>query len=292
MSVDSNHTRTNMDGYPSSEVNDAALAIATCAIQKHPVHYKDVLVILKVEETLFRAEKSLLCQFDIFRDMFESASAHLKDREEGTTDENPIVLQGLTAVEMESLLHGVPEVDPQQWKAVVRLATMWEHEQLRQFAIGKIDELNMSSIELFDIGTKSRVGKWLKPALVEMCLRPSPLGLDEGKRLGIRFFVELTKIREKCLTTTRIGSCCPACNRTYKGSCSSCGNTYDHRNCRRNGGGFSYYGPPRHISSNYCNCDNDMDLQKREIANNMVQILIDSGLPPLLEDTSGRVSGG
>ncbi|KAG8919823.1 hypothetical protein FRC02_001348 [Tulasnella sp. 418] len=275
-----------MDLHPASESNDAASTVATDPLQKHPVHYSGVLVILKVEETLFRVEKSLLCQFDVFRDMFESASAHLEDKEEGTTDENPIILQGLTAIEMESLLQvintrwfkGEPPVNPAQWKAVVRLATMWEHEQLRQFAIDKIDELDISCIELFDLGMKCRVEKWLKPALVEMCLRPSPLDLEEAERLGTRFFVELSKIREKCLTTFSTNASCPSCGRNYTGSYTG------FRSSRK--------GRSMIQSVAICNCYPGRPSNKSAMAENMVQSLIDSGLRPLLEDTRSQNPAG
>ncbi|KAG8943065.1 hypothetical protein FRC03_002682 [Tulasnella sp. 419] len=278
-----------------SRVVNNVVSTASDVIRKHPIHYLDDLVILKIEETLFRVEKSLLCQFDAFRVMFESASEYLKDIDEGSTDKNPIILQGLTAVEMESLLRvinarwlkGVPEVDPQQWKAVIHLATMWEHEQLRQFAIDKIDELGLSSIELLALGTKCRVGKWLKPALVEMYLRPSPLGLDEAERLGISFFVELTKIREGCLTISSINSSCRTCGREYKGNRrSSSGDVHWPV-----GWGLSSPAHKRLRETRYCCCKNGWDPRKEATAQNMVQSLIDSGLQPFLEDAKSRNPG-
>ncbi|KAG8943589.1 hypothetical protein FRC03_002430 [Tulasnella sp. 419] len=251
-------------------------------MRKHPIHYSDVLVILKVEDTLFRVDKSLLCQFDIFRDMFEGASAHLQDQEEGSTDENPIILQGLTSGEMESLLdvinaRGVPKVDPQEWKNVIRLATMWEHEQLRQFAIDQIDQLALPSIELFDLGMKCRVEKWLKPALVEMCLRSSPLGLEEAGRLGTQFFVELTKIREKCLIPPQ----CSNCGKTFGDNCPNCGKA-NNPYYRTHGPFGSSTGAFLGGSVPYCSCVSDWAQLKQLVAQNMVQSLIDSGLWPLL----------
>ncbi|KAG8909808.1 hypothetical protein FRC02_007573, partial [Tulasnella sp. 418] len=198
--------------------------------QQHPIYYSGPHIVLKVEETLFRIQPSLLCKFDTFRDMFQDATAHLKDNHEGLTDDNPITLNGIAAFEMESLLHVIqaryfieaPSVSLDQWKAVLHLSTMWEHEKLRQLSINKIDSLKLPPLESLGLATKCRVEKWIKPAAVGLCLRPWSLSFEEGERLGFHFFAGLCNIRECCLSMQFPGAKCQRCGRIYA-SCSTCG---------------------------------------------------------------------
>ncbi|KAG8925638.1 hypothetical protein FRC02_009525 [Tulasnella sp. 418] len=250
---------------------------------KHAAHYRSSHIIFKVEETLFRVDKSVLCQFDTFREMFEGAEAHVKDSDEGGSDDKPIVLQGVTAFEMESLLYVIearwikdpPEVSADQWKAALHLATMWEYEQLRQFAIEKIDGLKLPAIETLGLAVKCRVEKWLSPASVDLCLRANSLTYEEGEVLGFRFLTALNKIRESCLSMTSAvypGTNCSNCGRIRQGSCRSCGQSYN-----RNG----YYGTTCHCGYNTTTSSSNLTPQKQAAAKTAVDSILTTGLRPL-----------
>ncbi|KAG8949417.1 hypothetical protein FRC03_000358 [Tulasnella sp. 419] len=246
---------------------------------KHATHYRSSHIIFRVEETLFRVDKSVLCQFDTFREMFEGAEAHVKDSDEGGSDDKPIVLQGVTAFEMESLLYVIearwiespPEVSTDQWKAALHLATMWEYEQLRQFAIEIIDGLKLPAIDTLGLAVKCRVEKWLSPASVDLCLRANSLTYEEGEVLGFRFLIALNKIRETCLSYTGYaGSNCSSCGRPRQGTCGACGLSYS-----RNG----YYCYCGHNSSTVSS--NNLTPQKQAAAKSAVDALLATGLRPL-----------
>ncbi|KAG8943471.1 hypothetical protein FRC03_002472 [Tulasnella sp. 419] len=255
---------------------------------KHATHYRSSHTIFKVEETLFRVDKSVLCQFDTFREMFEGAGAHVKDSDEGGSDDKPIVLQGVTAFEMESLLYVIearwiknpPEVSADQWKAALHLATMWEYEQLRQFAIEKIDGLKLPNIEMLGLAVKCRVEKWLSPASVDLCLRADPLTYEEGEVLGFRYLTALSKIRENCLSLISTGYTCTTCGRTRSGSCTACGLTYNRSNNYNNGYGYNY-----NYNNSLCNCGSAassyLTQQKQTAAKSAVDALLNTGLRPL-----------
>ncbi|KAG8917517.1 hypothetical protein FRC02_003067 [Tulasnella sp. 418] len=200
---------------------------------RHPLYYSGELIVLQVDETLYHVEKLVLCQFDTFRDMFEGASPHNLDPSEGASDDNPIILQGITRFEMDSLVSvlsarwykGDPKVEIENWKAILHLSTMWEFGSLRDLAIRKIEHLKVPALDSLLLATKCRVTQWLKPAYVELCSRSAPISDQEAELLGLPVLAALCRIREarKIVPEVTVTSC------SHTQRCRSC------RSCRVSG---------------------------------------------------------
>ncbi|KAG8936147.1 hypothetical protein FRC02_004175 [Tulasnella sp. 418] len=227
---------------------------------RHPVHYHSSAIVLQVESTLYRVDKSLLCRFQVFRDMFEGASGFIKDQSEGDTDENPIKLQGVTTFEMDTILDmfdyhcwtGPPALSLEQWKAVLHLSTMWHLPELRDLAIKNIDTLKPSPIDAILLAQKFLVQQWLKPAYVQLCARLEPLSAEEGERLGVQAFVDLAKLREKTRATPPIYFCrsCKCKGEWWCKSCSVICDALSAYHCRKCDSGAQFWCKG---CSQYCN---------------------------------------
>ncbi|KAG8942095.1 hypothetical protein FRC03_003652 [Tulasnella sp. 419] len=199
--------------------------------QRHPIYYSRDKIRLKVEDKNFSIEKTLLCECDIFRDMFEGASAHNTDSTEGLITGNPIVLQGVTKFQMESLVKildapwfkGPAELRTREWIAVLHLSTMWEFAQLRSLALSQIEDLELPTIQVILLAAKCCVEHWLKPAYTDLCRRATPLTAEEGSILGLPLFAALCKIREIRKDNNKICRRCEICAR--------CGNDQKKNPC-------------------------------------------------------------
>ncbi|KAG8963255.1 hypothetical protein FRC03_003201 [Tulasnella sp. 419] len=262
--------------------------------QKHPSHFMDDYVVLKVEDALFRVKESLLCQFGVFQEMFRDAATRM--RYKMTTEKNPIDMQGISVFEMESLftvlearwIDGAPKVNIEQWKAILHFATMWEHDTLRDIAIKKINSLKLLPVAKLGLASKYQVDKWLKPASVELCLRPDPLSYEEGQLLGLPYVLGLSSIREHCCSLQLSYSSCKMCKRETW-NCSACNRSVESEGVDRR---YSSYPPPYStisLSAPSCSgtCQDpppSIESLRKEKANQMVEDLLDTGVRPLPEE--------
>ncbi|KAG8913513.1 hypothetical protein FRC02_005451 [Tulasnella sp. 418] len=122
--------------------------------------------------------------------MFDNAGQHNTDKREGVEDTDPIVLQGVTNFEFESLLRvcepmqflgSGPMADFKEWSGVLHLCTMWCYDELREYAIQEIEKLKPAPVDSILLARKCNVDKWLKPAYIQLCNRTEPITADEEK---------------------------------------------------------------------------------------------------------------
>ncbi|KAG8940599.1 hypothetical protein FRC03_005316 [Tulasnella sp. 419] len=226
--------------------------------QRHTEFYTTTMVVLRIQKILYKVDIRLLKRFQVFRDMFDTASQHNADKREGLEDDDPIVLPGVTNFEFESLLRifepmhfweSAPTADLKQWSAVLHLCTMWYYDQLREHAIKEIEKLDPPPVDSILLARKCNVIKWLKPAYLRLCNRPEPITADEGSLLGIQLFADLCHLREKFRP---VSSCNSSGSYVY---CSSCGYDNNHSSCYNCGNTLS----PNNTSSNNTNLDNAID---------------------------------
>ncbi|KAI5890986.1 uncharacterized protein SCHCODRAFT_02580127 [Schizophyllum commune H4-8] len=83
-----------------------------------------------------------------------------------------------------------------EWLSVLRLATRWSFDELRALAIRELEPI-ASAVD--KIVTARELGKpeWLLPALVDVCMAPKWMGLEDAERLGMKTVVEIGRIREE-----------------------------------------------------------------------------------------------
>jgi len=173
----------------------------------HPLCSNDSL---QVEQVLFKVHRYFFVTHSvIFASMFTMPPGE-GNSVEGLSDEMPILLPGVSVRDFERFL-GVfypadfseLETSIEHWCSVLEVATKWEFDSVRALAIRKLDEEPQSAIPPADrisMALKYRVEEWLLSPYVELVSRPTPVSLEEGRKLGIEDVVLLMKAREDIKT--------------------------------------------------------------------------------------------
>ncbi|KAG8764180.1 hypothetical protein FRC12_008238 [Ceratobasidium sp. 428] len=194
----------------------------------------------KVENTLFKVHRYQLMKSEVFSDMFQTAKG---DTNEGSSPESPIMLEGISASDFESLLDVLyaskfssTQVTPGPEVIIpaLRLSHKWNFEDLYNhlvvFAQDKID-----NIDKIVLARECGIKQWLEPAHTGLCLRKEPFTTDEAAKIGIDSLLLIIRIRDESHTSAlgpeqQAPICCNCtghlvhhCN-TYCGMC----NTYSH----------------------------------------------------------------
>ncbi|KZV76892.1 hypothetical protein PENSPDRAFT_569231, partial [Peniophora sp. CONT] len=83
----------------------------------------------------------------------------------------------------------------EDWESVLRLATRWQFEKVRDLAIAKLDPL-AAPLQKLVMARAFDVPQWLQPSLVALCMRPCPLTQNEGKDLSKEDLISIMSTRE------------------------------------------------------------------------------------------------
>lgn len=177
-------------------------------VKRHPVYYfEDGNVIFLVEETLFKIHRFFFVRDSvIFRSMFTLPPGEGKVVE-GLTDDHPITLMGVKALDFERLLwvfypveFGEYLASVNEWCSILQLAHQWEFDAVRRLAVAKLNALPPKDIDAVDrivLAHRFQLVDWLLAPYVEISVRPEPITLEEGRKLGIDVVVLLAQAREE-----------------------------------------------------------------------------------------------
>ncbi|TBU29227.1 hypothetical protein BD309DRAFT_989924 [Dichomitus squalens] len=136
---------------------------------------------------------------------------------EGSNDDNPIKLEGVTEEEFRPLLwvmfragYGSARILTQpQWTSVLRLATMWIFDDIRERAITELSRLVTSPAARIVLARRYNIPGWLEPALTTLAQQEQPLSAQDLEALGWETAAKLFQIRE---SVTFTGTCVCGCN--------------------------------------------------------------------------------
>ncbi|TDL14615.1 hypothetical protein BD410DRAFT_733806, partial [Rickenella mellea] len=161
-----------------------------------------------VEDCLFKLPRESFEQSETFRGMFALPPT---DVEEGTSDANPIRLEGVKSCDFVAFLkvlipmakEGATEtLSLHEWLAALELAHKWEFKNTRQRAIEAIDELPMREVEKIQIIQKYGINEWTCPTYEKLLLREHPLTAHEMKSLGYEFSSKMAAARERLVVAS------------------------------------------------------------------------------------------
>ncbi|KAI0720712.1 hypothetical protein C8T65DRAFT_735661 [Cerioporus squamosus] len=159
-------------------------------VRRDTMFYSDH-VVFQVEKRLFKVPRRKFEQeSEIFRDMF-ALPASSSDTE-GSSDEHPLLLEGIAESEFRTLLramfeprYGASEQQQQQllsfeeWIRVLKLTTMWHFTTLRVVAVDHLTP----QLQKGD-------------SLLALARREKPVQLHEVEPLGIATVVKMAEVRE------------------------------------------------------------------------------------------------
>ncbi|KAI0328051.1 hypothetical protein GY45DRAFT_1255838 [Cubamyces sp. BRFM 1775] len=175
-------------------------------------------VIFKVEGVLFKVSRR---PFEEDSEAFSTAFAlpplDYPDGIEGSSDANPIELGGIDADEFRSLLrvlfpgaHDISRtMSKDQWISALKLATMWDFENVRQKAIAELLKLVPLHGERVRLARVYDIPGWIEPALLKL-VQQDTLNASDLEALGWATVAKLIQIRE----SVSFKDCC-ACPCNY-----------------------------------------------------------------------------
>ncbi|KAG9221320.1 hypothetical protein CCMSSC00406_0009431 [Pleurotus cornucopiae] len=180
-------------------------SIITQAPVRNQAFYMDFAT-FQAEDELFMAPTNYLkansAAFNQLLDLQLGA-----DPTAGQSDENPIVLDGVSKVDFERFLgvavaanyQGEPPValGIPYWLSVLKLANLWGFNDLRRKAIGAISSGELSIMERLSYGRLLKVEKWVAQGYTELVDRREMMTEAEVGQIGWNAMLKICKLREE-----------------------------------------------------------------------------------------------
>ncbi|KAK0241235.1 hypothetical protein EDD85DRAFT_818140 [Armillaria nabsnona] len=176
---------------------------SSCAIRDSRYYWNDV--IFQVENRLFKIPSQYFVQHsEVFGDTFSLPQG--SQSPEGLSDENPVVLSQVSAIDFEHLLDIIyPQNIPQdysafgknQWISVLRLSTMWHLSDIRQLAIKYLQQdAKLDAVERVVLAKAYSVSLWLRTGYLSLVKRAQPLSVEEAEQIGFQSAIQVYQVRE------------------------------------------------------------------------------------------------
>ncbi|KLO09622.1 hypothetical protein SCHPADRAFT_833759, partial [Schizopora paradoxa] len=208
-----------------------------------------------VQDVLFRVPvEPFETRSQAFRDMFSLPSGD-ETPTEGTSDDSPIVLEGIAVDDFRALLKflypkkrttSATEFSKEEWIGIHALAFMWEFHEAKEASKASLVAMDDSVVK-FELAVRYEYDDWLRLAYKELTNRPDSLSLDEGERIGLAATLNIGRLREARLESTSSWQVmhqdptiygCPHCGKSMNrnvwypassergGQCEPCGVTF------------------------------------------------------------------
>ncbi|KAJ7798185.1 hypothetical protein B0H14DRAFT_2907677 [Mycena olivaceomarginata] len=154
-------------------------------------------ITFQVEDRLFKVPR---CHFERDSEIFATAyTLPAAEKGEGLSDENPIILEGISSVDFERLLaalyplkNPIPSVPKDHWISVLKLATLWRFLDIRNLAIRHLETQGII------LARKYHVAQWLRSGYEAFAqgyyLSMSPMDAD---MIGWETAAKIYRIREE-----------------------------------------------------------------------------------------------
>ncbi|CAE6439436.1 unnamed protein product [Rhizoctonia solani] len=177
------------------EDNPAELPVQTPRrIVRHPEFFFDnTLVAVQIEDTLFNVHKYQLIKSEVFSDMFKMPKTENDEPEEGSSPENPIVIEGVAASDFAALLKVLyaslfsshqPSPEALLIIPAFRLANMFNFSELRAHLL-PLAEKSLNDVDRIVFAKEFSIKQWLAPAYVRLCQREERLSIEEARKLDV-----------------------------------------------------------------------------------------------------------
>ncbi|KAF8605116.1 hypothetical protein BDV93DRAFT_605605 [Ceratobasidium sp. AG-I] len=95
-----------------------------------------------------------------------------------------------------SVVSGPPKFDTDILTSALRVATVFDYPELREFALSSLENANFAPIDRIRLSDELSLPQWEKPAFAELCQRKEPVSIPEAQVLGIERFTQIARIRE------------------------------------------------------------------------------------------------
>ncbi|QRV93149.1 The BTB (BR-C, ttk and bab)/POZ (Pox virus and Zinc finger) domain [Ceratobasidium sp. AG-Ba] len=192
-----------------SQKNDKGEGLKLATKRHQKFYFDNTLLVIQVEDTLFNVHKYQLLKSKVFADMFEAAQG---DPDEGSSPDNPIMLEGVSASDFECLLEVLYATTPTSFFShfstqqpapeaslvipAFRLANKWSFDDLRNYLL-PLAEKELNDVDKIVFGREFDIKAWLAPAHSSLCLRNEPITDEEAAKLGTNSVALISRLREE-----------------------------------------------------------------------------------------------
>jgi len=178
---------------------------------RHPKYYlQEAPTTFLVENQLFRVHRTFLeRESDFFKALFSLPLPTCRTVE-GTGDNNPIPLPGVTVEEFEALLDSLyqrnrgTQCSREHWIHLLSISSRYDFDNIRALAIREISSFNppLDPILLADLAVRHDVDGWLERAYISLCYRQCPLTESEAHKIGLTVASKIGRCRAKLTMTS------------------------------------------------------------------------------------------
>jgi len=161
-------------------------------------------VTFKVENTIFRVHKFFFYRESAyFQHLFRSPSIPCNDPP-GSSETNPVVLKDTTSEAFSGLCwvfynqnYSVYTTTVEKWVEILALAQKWAFKEVEQLCVREMQKLPIEpedKIYIYQVFHLERA--LLAESFAKLTVRPRPLNLEEGNKLGIETTLQIAQARE------------------------------------------------------------------------------------------------
>ncbi|CAE6425374.1 unnamed protein product [Rhizoctonia solani] len=168
------------------------------------VSYSDWNIRILIGNNSFKLHEHQLNKFSVLEKLIQTAYNSRPEAGAGTelelllNDENPTDFQNMIGILYLTVCEGVADDDHSipVLKSTLRIATKYEYEHMREYAIQCLEKRDLTPIERIELARECNVLSWSKEALDELCARDELITRAEADILGLGTFFELASRRE------------------------------------------------------------------------------------------------
>ncbi|KAJ7701988.1 hypothetical protein B0H16DRAFT_1250227, partial [Mycena metata] len=159
-----------------------------------------------VENVFFRVPR---WQFDNNSGIFATTFSLPQPGEkgEGSDDEHPFQLDGITRVEFQTFLKVLyplsavpktPTLSPTEWISVLKLASLWDFIEVRDFAITELRFYaeSLDCVARILLGRRYDVSTWIRSGYTELARRRTAITSEEAMKIGYEVALQISQLRE------------------------------------------------------------------------------------------------
>ncbi|OCH93502.1 hypothetical protein OBBRIDRAFT_307268 [Obba rivulosa] len=185
--------------------NSSSEGMTPVKIKNHPVYY------LTGGDLHFQVKNY---RFRVHRYFFERESAWFRERLASPTSagqspkgsvDNPFILDDVHPDDFSRFLwvfynpqYSIYDASVEDWTAILKLAFDWRFQEVKKLVSRELEKFALEpvfKIELYQAYELDR--RLLIPAFAQLCMRPEPIGIKEGRQLGMETALLIASARER-----------------------------------------------------------------------------------------------
>ncbi|KAF8708397.1 BTB/POZ domain, partial [Rhizoctonia solani] len=172
------------------------------------ISFKDWNVRVLIGNNSFKLHEHQLSKFSALEKLIRAANENRYEPDPGhgtctrlelpLNDESPTDFENMVEILYLNVCDGVTDDDHSipVLKSTLRLATKYEYEHMREYAILCLEKRDLTPIERIELARECNIPLWSREALNELCARDELITLAEASILGLDTFFELAHRRE------------------------------------------------------------------------------------------------